>query len=269
MHILEKILVDSGAADAKLIRFEDCRIINNRLLDRISFIPQSVCVAVLPYYTPHCDTEDSTISCYAIPYDYHLYVKEIESKIIESAKRSFPEYDFALFCDHSPIDERHAAAKAGLGIIGLHGLLITPQHSSFVFIFELLTDLKTDTDTNEIKYCEKCSACIRACPGNLTNSRNCVSAITQMKGNLSNQEIESVKSAKSAWGCDICQKACPHTVSAVNSGSIYTNIDWFYNNINTRPTAESIANTDDFKKRAYSWRGKDTILRNIEILEKE
>ena len=33
-----------------------------------------------------------------------------------------------------------AAARAGLGVLGLNGLLITPDYGSFVFLAELITD---------------------------------------------------------------------------------------------------------------------------------
>jgi hypothetical protein len=56
-------------------------------------------------------------------------------------------------------------------------------------------------------------------------------------------------------------------LSAIKSGNIYTNSEWFNSNICTNPSESTVLNDEDFKKRAYSWRGKNTILRNIRIIE--
>jgi epoxyqueuosine reductase QueG len=97
----------------------------------------------------------------------------------------------------------------------------------------------------------------------------CLSSVTQKKGELNGTEKQAILKYGSAWGCDICQDACPYTKSAISSGTIYTNIDFFKENRIARPTAEIVENMDseEFKKRAYSWRGKNPIIRNLRILE--
>jgi epoxyqueuosine reductase QueG len=260
------IIVECGAAEAALIKYSDCEIINPKLIGRLDFIPKSVIIATVPYYTAFCE-EPKTVSSYALAYDYHIYLKTIAEAAIEKAKILFPEASFKFFADHSPINEKISAAKAGLGIIGEHSLLITEKHSSFVFLFEIFTDIECSVTPKEVMHCEKCNKCVEVCPTSLNDKSLCLSAITQKKGDLTETEVKLISRSKCAWGCDICQTSCPHTLSAIKSGNIYTNSEWFNSNICTNPSESTVLNDEDFKKRAYSWRGKDTILRNIRIIE--
>ena len=90
-----------------------------------------------------------------------IRVKLQNAKLKKSGKNKF-----AGFADDSPIAEREAAAKAGLGIIGENGLLITEKYSSFVFLGEIITDLKMDTVNLPIKKCVGCGLCKNVCPAN-------------------------------------------------------------------------------------------------------
>ena len=254
-----------GVADVAIINYEDCEIINERLASNIGFAPKSVYICTVPYYTKFCN-EIKTVSAYALAYDYHTLIQNIGEAVVANAKSIFPSNNFRFFGDHSPINEKKAAAKAGLGIIGAHSLLITPEYSSYVFLCELFTDLDCDAAAQEIKYCENCGRCINACPGFLSGTCDCLSSITQKKGELSEEEKELIRKYKTVWGCDICQEVCPHTIKAIKNGEIYTNVNWFESNVITCPDEESINNVTDFGSRAYSWRGINTIMRNINIL---
>ena len=265
MENLIKIMVECGSADAAAIKYENCDIINQRLADKLGFTPKSVCIGIIPYYTHFCD-KDKTVSSYALAYDYHTYIKNLGEAIIAKASSIYPSAHFSCFGDHSPINEKTAAARAGLGIIGKHSLLITPLYSSFVFLFEIISDLECDRDAGEIKHCENCGNCIAACPANISDKKTCLSAVTQKKGELSKSEADLLKATSCAWGCDICQAVCPHTVDAINQGTIYTSNNWFNSNVIAHPSEESIANVSDFNSRAYSWRGSATILRNLNII---
>lgn len=265
MKKLIDIMIDCGAGDAAFIKYDSCEIINQKLADKLQFFPRSVCIGTIPYYTHFCDN-DKIISSYALAYDYHSYIKELGERIIARAKDIFPDNNFACFGDHSPINEKIAAAKAGLGIIGDHSLLITPNHSSFVFLFEIISDLECTQDCKEILHCEKCGKCKAACPADISDKTTCLSAITQKKGDLNEYETALIHSARCAWGCDICQQVCPHTIDAKVRGTIYTDSCWFNSDVLECPSTESIEDESDFKSRAYSWRGKATILRNLNII---
>jgi epoxyqueuosine reductase QueG len=268
MEKLIEIMLKCGVGDAATLKYDYCKIINTKLANQIQFTPKSVCIGTIPYYTHFCDNKKS-VSSYALAYDYHLYIKKLGETIIAQAKEYYPNNNFVFFGDHSPIDEKNAAAQAGLGIIGEHSLLITPKHSSFVFLFEIISDLECDNAPVEISHCEKCGKCKKACPADITTKSTCLSLITQKKGTLSEDEIKKIHTSACAWGCDICQQVCPHTISAKTSGTLYTKDPWFNNNVLEHPTVETIEDAEDFKARAYSWRGKATILRNLDIINSE
>jgi len=60
---------------------------------------------------------------------------------------------------------KHAAELAGLGTIGRHSLLITPEFGPRVRLACLLTEAPSDTSPLTPKdYCIDCDACIRECP---------------------------------------------------------------------------------------------------------
>lgn len=266
MEKITELLLSVGAADAAAISISECKIINPRLLSRLGFEPQSVIMGIMPYYTAHCDGE-RTVSAYAVAPDYHLALKALAEKFLARAQKLYPKNRFALYGDHSPIAEVDAAARAGLGIIGKHGLLITPKYSSFVFLFGVFSDIPVPPTHREVRYCEGCGACVRACPTRLKSGGECLSAITQKKGVLTAEEEALMRRYGTVWGCDICQNVCPHTIKAKKAGTLYTDSEWF--NSRTLPMPDkSIADTDGFSERAYSWRGRDVFLRNLSLFEK-
>lgn len=261
------LLFDLGIRHSAAISLSDCRIIRPYKLEKAGLDTSSELYAVMmavPYLTP---SNERNISAYAAPRDYHFYFKSVFEEIIPKLKSEFPQYVFAGFADDSPIIEADAAAKAGLGIIGDNGLLITPEYSSFVFLGEIITDMPMDTASQEIAYCEHCGACRSACP---TKDRGmCLSELTQKKGELSDEEKECISMCGSAWGCDICQNVCPHTKAALNNRTIYTDIPFFKEctvPLLSENALRSMTN-EEFALRAYSWRKRATIERNIKLIE--
>ena len=60
---------------------------------------------------------------------------------------------------------KHAAQLAGLGTIGHHSLLITPEFGPRVRLTSLLTEASLEASpTMQKDYCINCEACIRECP---------------------------------------------------------------------------------------------------------
>ena len=57
---------------------------------------------------------------------------------------------------------------------------------------------------------------------------------------------------------------------AIKNGTIYTPISFFSENLTPNLDKDTILNMSDeeFSLRAYSWRKRETILRNLEILSK-
>jgi epoxyqueuosine reductase len=249
------------------IGLEDCTVTRPHKLKNAGYTDTgrlSAIIFAVPYLSP---SRRRNISAYAVSRDYHGYFKSLFDEIIPILKSNFPENSFAGFADDSPIDERIAAAKAGLGILGDNGMLITEKYSSYVFLGEIITDLPLDTQSLPIKRCMSCGKCLAACPK--SDIGQCLSALTQKKGELSTEESAHIAKYGSAWGCDRCQEVCPHTLRAIKNQTIYTNIDFFKKDLIPMLSSELIEKMDDdeFSKRAYSWRKRETIQRNLKITE--
>ena len=267
INTLRPVLNENGIELVGAVSLGDCTITKPYLLEREGISEGTAFIFAAPYYTAE---GDGSVSAYAIPRDYHLFFLELFPKLISVLKMRFPENKFVCFADHSPIKEVEAAAKCGLGIIGKNGLLITEKYSSFVFLAALITDAKTNLSPRNISECEDCGLCKKACPSGLSK-KECLSAITQKKGELSEQEEDLIKKYGTVWGCDICQRVCPHTKEAIATGTVYTPIDFFKKDRIPFPTYRIIQEMTDeeFSFRAYSWRGKDVLLRNLKLFEKE
>lgn len=262
---ISELLFSEGITLFAPIPLGECKITKKYLLDREKIEGGTAIMIAAPYYTKHCD--GASISAYAVSRDYHLFYRELFDRIIPTLQEEFPNEKFAGFADHSPIAEIDAAARAGLGVIGRNNMLITEDFSSFIFVGEIITSAVLDCKASEMRYCEDCGACIAACPAK--NGRECLSAVTQKKGALTPDEAQYVLEGSCAWGCDICQNVCPHTARAKKSGSIYSAIPFFEKSPIPHPTRELIEKMDDgeFKSRAFSWRGRDCILRNLDLLD--
>jgi epoxyqueuosine reductase QueG len=263
-----EILNSRGITLSAPIPLSACKITKEYKILRAGFsLDRELCAIMLavPYLT---EQVTRNISAYAVSRDYHLYFKELFAGVIALLKSEFPEYRFEGFTDHSPIDEINAAALSGLGIIGTNGLLITKKYSSFVFVGEIVTNAEIDYKKHDIVLCENCGLCLHACPTGCDKS-GCLSAVTQKKGELTKDEAELIVSHRIAWGCDLCQKVCPHTKKAIESGSIYSDLPFFKQKRTPYLTYDIIneMSEDEFKERAYSWRGKPTLLRNLSLLE--
>ena len=250
------------------LSLDDCKIIRPYLLERCGVTRGSAVVFAVPYYSPAVQNEKRNVSLYAVPRDYHLYFKELSQRFLTAAKKEFPLSKFELFSDHSPIDEVNAAAKTGLGIIGRNHLLITEKYSSFVFLGEIVTDLQLPSDPCEIRLCEDCGLCSERCPVDLS-LEECLSALTQKKGELTEKEKSKIRDHGLVWGCDRCQLACPHTKKAIEDGTVYSPVEFFCEKCLPELKIDDMEKMtdEDFCDRAYSWRGKETILRNLKLFE--
>ena len=244
-----------------------CRVVKPYLLERAGIGSGTVIMMAIPYYSHACDDPKRNISAYAVPRDYHFYYKQFFERLLSALEARFPNNKFAAFADHSPFDELDAAAKAGLGMRGKNHLLLTEKYSSYVFLGELITDAELPCESREVVCCEACGKCIQACPS--AECGGCLSALTQKKGELSREESDAILRFGTVWGCDICQEVCPHTQKAIKSGTIYSPIPFFEEETIACLTLEMLQSMSDeaFSQRAYAWRGKDTILRNLKLME--
>ncbi len=280
------LIRSTAGTDCGALPLSLCTILRPHLLARVGMDDLSAtigtaCLMAVPYIVSK-DVADPTrnVSLYAVPRDYHLYFKELEKKLIPALQSSFPTYRFALFADHSPIAEVEAAARAGLGVMGCNDLLLTHKWGSFVFLGAVITDApwpvvtgagEDTVPTDPPKRCMACGKCLRACPGKCKSGRRdgCLSALTQKKGELSPEEELILAAHPLVWGCDDCQTVCPHNRAILMRGED-TPIDFFRKErLVCLDSATVQAMTDaEFSMRAYAWRGKAVILRNLEIKER-
>lgn len=127
----------------------------------------------------------------------------------------------------------HAGEAAGLGRIGISGLLLTPDHGPRVRFVSVFTTANLEPDQPlESEICTKCMACVQACPmgaihedGSFT-AKKCLASITVYTGESVESVIERIESlgkiphqvfiARNLIGrnvlppiCGICVKVCP------------------------------------------------------------
>lgn len=237
------------------------------LAQKMPFVPKSIILYLLPYYVSECEN----ISCYASSLDYHICIADINKRLENFLKSAYPCNSFQGYGDHSPIDERHAALISGLGIAGDNGLIINEKYGSYVFIADLISDVEPSllgiTPESEILRCEGCGACRRACPTGIIAKKGdfCLSAATQKRAPLTKEEAQLMRKFNTVWGCDLCQSSCPH-----NKNPKVTPIEFFHKDRITRLTRELTESMTDgeFSRRAFAWRGRDTVLRNLHLFEK-
>lgn len=263
--LLKRAFSDHRVEYFSALDYSRCIETGERIRERAGFAPRSVIVYLLPYYTGEC----RNISRYAASLDYHMAIREIGESVISVLKSEYPEASFYPFGDHSPIDERHAALISGLGIAGDNGLLINEKYGSYVFIGDILTDLSPEVlgavEPRRPVRCESCGACRLACPTGILRGEghDCLSSITQRKGELTKAEMSLMREYNTAWGCDECQSACPH-----NASPTQTPIEFFYRERIDELTPELLSGMDreSLRRRAFGWRGRAVVRRNLDIL---
>lgn len=276
--MIRDILLSFNIDSFAFVKGADCKTANCRLRNALPD-NTNVIFMLFPYY---CGNGKGKISAYGAVHDYHSFAAELFSALADYFSVKYPEKFFKGYTDHSPYLECEGAALASLGILGENSLLITEKYSSFVFIGEAVTTL-SETDLAAegipkgrgiIERCEGCMACAASCPSGCAGGKDrnlCISALTQKKGELSENEKELILSGGSIWGCDICQNECPHTKKALKEGTVYTNIDFFKNSYIGKNPDRAIEKMDDntFSLYPFSWRKRETIQRNIDILKEK
>lgn len=266
-HIIKDYFTSQNIEYYAVLDYASCRQINRSIMEREDFEPKSVIVYLLPYYTG----ETVNISRYAASLDYHLALREYSEGLITALLAARPEARAKGYGDHSPIDEVGAALISGLGIVGDNGLTINEKYGSYVFIGDVVTDIPAEelgaTEICDVKRCMHCGACKRACPTGILRSEgdDCLSAITQRKGELTDSECDLMRKYNTVWGCDLCQSACPY-----NKEPKITPLEFFHRERITELTREILDAMDksSFMRRAFSWRGRKTVERNLDILNK-
>lgn len=210
------------------------------------------------------------ISFGAIGTDYHIKLSKYLEELGLVLEKEYENVEYKYFVDNGPLVDREIAKKAGIGCVGKSGNLISKKLGSFFFIGYMITNLKLDFNNIKIEdysLCNNCNRCILACPGKALcgngkmNYKNCVSYITQKKGDLTDIESHTIKN--SIYGCDICQLVCPYNKNVISEDIEELDIK--------HPKLEEFLNlskkefNNKYGNSAMAWRGMNTLKRNAII----
>ena len=193
--------------------------------------------------------------------DYHPRVVFVLRELVDKLGGGFRH---KILVDSGGLDERAFAVRAGLGVYGRHGLVISPTWGTRFNIGLLVVDAECETSPAQAfdPGCADCGRCIKACPTGalaFTHTRvytveRCISYLTQKEG-LSPEEAAML--GNQLYGCDLCQDACPYNarLRGAPRGKTYVN------------PARWLAMTDEDFARVYGhtgmlWRGAEVLRRN-------
>lgn len=183
---------------------------------------RTVLVLTMPYWVQSDglapETPTGKISKYATGRDYHRVLDKRLKKLARFINQEGPEGTQSKpYVDHGPVMERHWAARADLGFIGKHTLLIDPSAGSYFFLAVILTTAKLESPTTNpiTEGCGACTRCIEACPTDAItepwrfDARRCISYLTIEHRGAVDEELAS-RFEGWVFGCDICQDVCPY-----------------------------------------------------------
>ena len=188
---------------------------------------QSVISLALSYNTGQPEPTDGLprgkIARYAWGDDYHDVIKkrlrEFAARLPDIAGRPVST---RIFVDDGPMNDRAAAARAGIGWFGKNTNILTQTHGSWVFLAQVITDISLEPDAPLKKTCGECVMCIDACPTGaivapyVIDNKRCISYLTiELRGAIPRELRPLV--GDWVFGCDICQDVCPVNRKALGS----------------------------------------------------
>jgi epoxyqueuosine reductase len=154
------------------------------------------------------------IARYAWGDDYHDVMDRMLDRLHQRLVEELGPFRSRAYADTGPIVERAYAHAAGLGAWGRNTCLLHPEHGSWFFLGELVTDLELAPDVPRPDMCGTCRACLDACPTGailddyVLDATRCISYLTiEIKGGIPEDLRPGV--GRHVFGCDICQDVCP------------------------------------------------------------
>lgn len=231
---------------------------------------QTILSIAFPYLYESQWGKDNGFSIYTKRADYHSVVKGYLTQIAEFIRNLGGEA--VALVDSNTLPERYIAYLCGVGFIGKNNMLITKKYGSYVFLGEIITDLRIECEKEptreamlQFEACGDCKICLRECPtksihGDGCNPNICLSYLTQKKA-LDENQIKLLKG--NLFGCDFCQLKCPYNEKALTSP-----LEAFAPYSHMEEEADYYAQMDNafFREKmnitSCGWRGKNVLKRN-------
>lgn len=192
-----------------------------------SVLPNSATVISVAFsYAPDRlrDSRLPQIACYAYGDDYHDVLRHRLTPVVESLRQTLGG-EWRICIDSAPVAERYWALRSGIGIRGMNGSVIVGDAGGYVFLAEIITTVPISADEPSHGECEKCGACVKACPQNAlqedgsVDSRCCLNYLTiEHKGEWQEGlagHMQGEVAGNTLYGCDICLRVCPHNINRV------------------------------------------------------
>lgn len=181
---------------------------------------RSVVVVALNYAAPReygVAASGLRIAQYARGEDYHVVIDARLEELMRWMRIAEPGAEGRYYVDTGPILEKVWAVRAGIGWLGKHTNIITPDRGSWVFLGVLLTTAGLEPDIPAPDRCGNCTRCVTACPTQaiiapyVLDAGRCISYLTiEHRGEIP----EDLADGCGAWifGCDVCQDVCPWNI---------------------------------------------------------
>jgi epoxyqueuosine reductase len=176
---------------------------------------RSVISAYQAYYTGEAPSEDPLVGSVA-RYTIANHYEDLRRRLCRLA--GFLTQAFGaktkVMCCYVSLAEKPLAERAGLGFYGKHGVIITPEHGSFVVLGEVLTDLELEPDSRLDRTCGACVRCLEACPVGALTTAYLVDRTLCIQAHCG-RRTTIPPAVRAAWGnrfygCTTCQDVCPH-----------------------------------------------------------
>lgn len=187
----------------------------------------SVLVLGVNYYSEEKHPERSLLSGkvarYAWGKDYHQTIAEKHKKLILEIEKMAGKNFRAKSCvDIQPLPEKFSAQQAGFGFVGKNTLLLSKEFGPWMFLSEIVMNLKLPEDLPATGNCGTCRSCQTSCPtGALDKDYNldarlCVAYLTIEHKGVIPRELRP-KITNWIFGCDDCITVCPFTSKSKNT----------------------------------------------------
>jgi epoxyqueuosine reductase len=173
---------------------------------------------------PAASTSDmGKVARYAHFTDYHKVIKKRLFRLADALRADHPDHQFRVCVDTAPLMEREHAARAGLGWVGKHTLLLNRELGSHLLLGAIVTTLGIEPDAPETDHCGTCRRCIDACPTDAispwsVDASKCISYLTIEHRDTIDPEFHEPM-GDWLFGCDICQDVCPYVNKARDTGA--------------------------------------------------